>query len=749
MGLQQLYIAGSDAGLQLDKKPFLIPDKAFAKLENAYVWRDRVVKRQGLRILGRLQRNLAPFLLGNLDGSGALQSFLLNSFIPADELATASIVPGSISFSDATNTFTDLTKNGIITGTPAGSGTINYATGELNIAGGIAGHAVNGTFSYYPGLPVMGIPDREISAINDEQTIFFDTKYAYVFVGTAFQEFIAGTTWKASDSDFFWSTNYRGSTPESRLFFTTDFVNDGANPMRYTDGTTWTTFQPIIADNPPSAAQSLLYQAEILIPYYGRLLALNTWEGTTAGTFANAVNIFNRCRFSQIGNPVAADAWRSDQFGKGGFIDAPTNEAIISAIYFKNTLIVYFERSTWQLRYVGEYGLPFIWERISSDFGSESKMSVILFDQGVAAVGDKAIISSNSLTVTRIDQQIPDVVFTFRNAANGIDRVHGVRDFQRQLVFWNYSDSNLGRKFPNKVLVYNYMNQTYAIFRDNVTAFGTFQPDTNITWDSLDTFWDDDDVKWDDVDTQSLFPNIVIGNQEGYVHYYGYNSLDDPSLSISAITLASPNVLTIKNHNLESGEIIMLTGLLFINAGSPVATNLNNRIFQVTRLTDDTISLSEWNGTTYIENYAYTPAAGTYVGGGQVTIFPKMDIQTKDFNPFQQQSQQVKLAYIDFLTDVPGADTAMTVKLLLNTAQTVVGNVIVGNKNVEQNLPAPYYLQGSDYAWHRFFATTTGQYIRIELTYDDNLMNTLSTHTTSWVLNAMALYVKPAGRNVF
>lgn len=754
MGLQQLYIAGSDIGLELDKKPFMIPDKAFSKIENAYVWRDRVVKRQGLKALGRLRRVFVASSLGNSAASVWTINTLYSTLVPPiTPEATAEIEPGSVEITIGAIVFTDQGDGTLTSVTPGNSGTINYITGIIALthtAG--AGVATTVDFNYFPGLPVMGIPDREISTVNDEETIFFDTKYAYKFVGTGFQEFATGTTWTGTDSDFFWSTNYRGSTPDARLFFTTNFVNDGTSPMRYTDGTTWTTFQPIIADNPPSAQQFLLYQAQILIPYYGRLLALNTWEGTTAGTFANAVNIFNRCRFSQIGSPIAADAWRSDQFGKGGFIDAPTNEAITSAIYFKNTLIVTFERSTWQLRYVGEYGLPFIWERISSDFGCESKMSTILFDQGVAAVGDKAIVSSNSLTVQRIDQQIPDVVFGFRNAQNGIERVNGIRDFQRQLVFWNFCDSNLGRRYPNRVLVYNYINQCYSIFRDNVTAFGTFQPSNNITWDSLDTFWDDDDVFWDDVDTQSLFPSIVVGNQQGFISYYGYNSLDDPSLSVTAVTLASPIVLTIVNHNLESEEIIQLKDFNFVDgAGAPLATDLNDRLFQVTRIDEDNISLSEWNGQSYITNYSFTPVTtATYVGGGKVALFPKMDIQTKDFNPYSAKGQQVKLSYIDFLTDVPGSSTAaMTVELLLNSSPIAVGNVIVGNRNVEQSLPSPYYLPQSDYAWHRFFATTTGQYIKIRMTFDDNLMNDLSTHTTSWVLNAMSLYVRPGGKQVF
>jgi hypothetical protein len=45
-----------DAGLQNDRKPLFLPDKAFQTLDNAYAWRGRVVKRQGQEFLGRLER---------------------------------------------------------------------------------------------------------------------------------------------------------------------------------------------------------------------------------------------------------------------------------------------------------------------------------------------------------------------------------------------------------------------------------------------------------------------------------------------------------------------------------------------------------------------------------------------------------------------------------------------------------------------------------------------------------------------
>lgn len=774
--LQQLYIAGSAAGLQTDKKPFLLPEQAFVKLLNAYVYRDRVVKREALELVGRLRRILLDQALANADGTNSYVVADLLSAVratePEAEIEAESVI---LTFDPGGGNETEFTDDGLgfFTRT-AGSAyqiddatsTINYVTGAISLTFTVApgaGITVEADYNYFPALPVMGIDSREIPAINDEETIVFDTKYAYHYVGTGFQEFLPGTTWSGTDSDFFWTTNYRGILPQTRLFFTTNNVVTASNAIRYSTGSgSWIDFAPTLSltGTTPASITRYLVQARILIPYYGRLVALNVWEAPDDGggnpNYANAVNIFNRAEFSQPGNPLDSSApapavdlaWRQDLYGRGGFVDAPTNEAIVGATFFKNTLIVRFERSTWQLRYQGEYGLPFIWERISSDFGSESTFSDVLFDQGVLSIGDKAITTATSISTNRIDLQIPDAVFGFRNDDEGKERIQGIRDFQRELVYWCYCDPNMQGKFPQQTLVYNYRNNTYAIFRNSMTAYGTFQPITGVTWDSLEVDWDDDVITWDTADDQSLFPRIVSGNQQGYIHYYGYQTMDDPSLSISDIDLTtSPNTLTVKNHNLQEQETIYLTDILF---DSDPDTDLNERLYQVTVVDTDTITIMYYDGDLDPPQYVNTPAqtARTYLGKGKVTLFPVMTIQTKDFNPYAEKGSQLKISYVDFLVDA-SEDALVTVNLYVNTAVNERANLLVGNTQVETYNATPYYNTSSNYAWHRFFATSTGQFIRVEITYDDALMNTLSTHQQDFVLNAISLWVRPGSRNIF
>lgn len=670
----------------------------------------------------------------------------------------AEIEPGSFNFvidnGGANHTvITDVNLTGVLSpGVPNNlgftTGNINYITGSvtLNFAAPIPGGLTTILdYNYYPSLPVMGIHQRELAAINEEETIFFDTKYAYNYT-TGFQEWIPGTTWDGADNDFFWATNFRGVNPENRLFFTSNFNNTSGSPMRYSDGGSWTTFAPQI-----NATPNYLFQAAILIPYYGRLLALNCTEGPN---IAGAVNIFNRCRFSQIGSPVQSDAYREDIPGKGGFLDAPTNEAIIGATFNKNTLIVEFERSHWELRYVGEYGLPFIWERVSADFGSESRFSGVTFDEASLVVGSTAIIAANANGVARIDENIPDTVFNIRNAEEGTERVIGIRDYQKELVYWSYTDSNFQETttqvYPQKVLIYNYRNQSFSQFRQNTTFFGTFQSQEGISWSSTSVLWDDETVFWTDPTAQSLFPSVICGNQQGYIHYFNEQIPDDMSQTITAIDrTVTPPVITSPNHNYVTGEIIQINGMLFVDTTTnlTVTTDLNGRIFRVNYLTDNTFSISEWDGDNYANNFSYTPpsGSGTYMGGGQITLLPNMIIETKDFNPWMMELKQVKLIRIDFLLDV--TQSANVTVLCYPSSSSSSAEGFIGNFQVETYNPStsPSALQ---YLWHRYYIGMYGQFARIRLTYSDALMNDINTHSQDFVLNAMTLWMRPGGTGV-
>ncbi|MHB1059851.1 MAG: hypothetical protein ACYC0F_18415, partial [Rhodanobacter sp.] len=499
-------IADVKTGEELDKEPFLLMDDAFPNLENAYLHRRKIKKKLGKSLLGRLRRDLTSKAIGNTGASP--WSFNLFTVASISNSTAQSLVPGTVIITISTGpiVFTDNGLGVLSSVTPGNSGTINYASGAIvltHTAG--AGVATTATFSYYPCLPSMGLPQRELLGINADDSIAFDTKYAYVY-DNSIQRYketpsTLTTTWSGSDSDFFWSINAVGAIfttnnvaglqaydvnrfqnavvgPPSTIDVRTTATNSlqvgdqvifinlsgaaAANnglrgivtiiiaPNEVTiqniDGATWTNdaavttgnlivaTQNIVGDgirwydgvswrnyNPPVTATTALLGGLILVYYRNRMVVLSSIEGNSNGGTLSQNSFRQRARWSQNGSPFAIgplpslnniygvdpNAWREDIPGRGGALDAPTEEQIVSAGFLKDTLIVFFERSTWRLRYTNNEIQPFQWERVNQDYGSESTFSTVLFDVGPITVGLRGIVQSDGVNTLRIDNLIP------------------------------------------------------------------------------------------------------------------------------------------------------------------------------------------------------------------------------------------------------------------------------------------------------------------------------------------------------
>jgi hypothetical protein len=226
----QIYIGNFAKGLTTSRLPFVIDNDAFPTMYNFYSWRGRAKRKRGTIFLGQLQIQeqisatpnnwqLAQFAL--VAGAG-------NLIVQYSLGSSASIVPGSLSLVVGANTYTDTHMDGTLQGAPAGSGTINYATGAFTISGGGASD-VTGTFSYFPGNPVMGLRDYAYNSVSGQvpvralypKLVAFDTTNAYQIIQTSGGQsfynvsFYKGTNnpvvWDGEDFQQFWTTNYQGA----------------------------------------------------------------------------------------------------------------------------------------------------------------------------------------------------------------------------------------------------------------------------------------------------------------------------------------------------------------------------------------------------------------------------------------------------------------------------------------------------------------------------------------------------------
>lgn len=710
MAKDRFLIAPINTGLQTNMKPFLIPDDAFASLQNAYIYRGRVIKRFGSRVLNEtVGANVQQLYtrvginIGTTNGAGN----------------AAGTVPGLIfkvgqQFAVGDQIFTVVAQ-----GNPAAMAATGGATGTFNTTNG--NYTINGADAltdiyFYPAEPIMGIKTYEQSItnnINNEIYIIFDTQFAYKYDGTRFQRLNAETVlgdsqWSGTDSDFFWTTTYRGVTADAYVLFVSNYIP--TNAMRTFDGTTWSTYAPTI-----NLAGDTIVAARCITGFNGRLVLLNVIEevGTVKKIFVN------RIRYSIAGNPFLNDAFRAGTDNPTtNFLDAETREAIMSIGFIKDRLIVFFERSTWELVKTGNENFPFRFQRLNSELGVESTFSTVLFDQNVLGIGETGIYACNGSNVTRVDQKIPHEVFDIRNDNNGIARVQGIRDFYLELVYWIIpkviSDQSL--KFPNQVLVYNYRAGTWALNDDSFTALGNFQSQNILTWNSSTSSWQDATFTWGRASIEARFLGIMAGNQQGFLAIIDNDETDNAQLlSITKMTgVPGTLTLTIINHNLIDDDWIQLANL----QGTGTITNLNGQILQVIFVDVNTIQV------------VFPNIVGNYVGGGTVARVTPIDILTKQYNFYLKQGVNFNINAIDFHVSKTQAGV-FNVDYFTNTSETSLSDdaqasgAALGNGSVETS---PYttvpYEQTQERLWHRFYPDADGEFIQLRLYLNDaNIQN--------------------------
>jgi len=705
MPYDRFMIAPINTGLETDVKPWILPDDAFANLTNAYVFRGRVRKRFG------------SYLMGS-DPADPQMSRLRISLVPAVlTVTTPSNIAIGQQFSIGTDIFTVTSIS-----FPVALLTTSAVTAQLVAANQVTFSAIADTVYWYPALPVMGIANYETGSINDEPTYAFDTRYAYQYTSGAWER-LGTAAWTGDNSQFFWSDTWHGNTASENILFVTNF-NDPDN-VKYWDGASWTTFAPLYNST------ETIETARIVVNFKNRLLMLNTVE-----TIASVpTNFYSRCRYSQNGSPIQADAFREDIPGKGGYIDASTQEQIVTVEFIKDRLIVFFERSTWELVYTGNEVFPFTFQKINTELGCESTFSVVPFDKVTLAVGNVGIHACNGSNVERIDQKIPQAVFDIHNDNGGVYRVAGIRDYYVEMVYWTFPsvDRSTDYPFTNRVLVFNYATGSWAFNEDSITAFGYYQNQANITWATSTETWQEAISVWGSGVLQARFRQVIAGNQQGFLFVVEPNlARNAAALSITNISQSS-NTFTITsiNHNLQAGEWIALE-----NAEG--MTDFNDIIYQVYEVVD-------------ADNFTVlsTTASGTYTGGGTIARVSNINVLTKPYNFYVDQGRNAYVAKVDFLVDktsdgevtVDYFPSYSTISLLDDGSAT---GALLGSGTLETK---PYTLvpleNYQDQLWHPIYTQAEGEGIQLRIYMSDEQIADTDIAWSDFELNAMTFYTMP------
>lgn len=739
MAKGRFLIAPLDSGLQTNVRPWLLPENAFEELNNAYVFRSRIRKRPGTSLLqdgtSEVFDGLAQLTarlrisLGNVDGSG---NSTPGATVPLDGGVPITANIGS-AFSVGSELFTVYQATGDMYSTGSATGTFDTTTGEYTITGA----EPDDTIYFYPSLPVMGIVQYETLLINDEPTYAFDTRFAYQYASNGWLR-LGTAVWTGDDTKFFWGRVWRGLAANEIYLFVTNFnfgsTLDDSDFMKYWDGSIWNDFRPQFSRVDPTKT---ILQARIIMPFKNRLVLMNIVENTGASPGTN-IQYGNRIRFSQNGSPIPSmgdpiAAWNENVGGRGGYIDAPTEEQIVSAEFVRDRLIVFFERSTYELVYTGNEILPFRFQKIDNILGVESTFSVVQFDKNIIGIGDTGIHVASSTAVQRVDLQIPDIVFTISNDNNGVLRVQGVRDFYGELIYWAYPQYS--EQFPDRVLLYNYRNNTWATFDDSFTSFGYFNNQGDRVWEATYDTWQELDEPWISGVLNKGTYSVVGGNQQGYVFFIEIDQLNNAaSLQITDISL--PVTITCYNHNLRTGDYITLSNM----AGVTIEDLYGNEIpiTQVSSVIDaNTFEIDHNN-----------QLVGEYLGGGVIARVSLPSVLTKQYNFFIKDGIDFTINKIDVQVDRTGevqedgtwTGGNISVDWMINASEFSLGTQIVET----YPLVTYYPMEATQYQlWRTVYPNAEGYFVQLRYYLNDIQMRDPLSAFAAFTLHSFIYYADP------
>lgn len=874
---EQIYIGKFAGGMKTDKLPFAIDNDAFPTMYNFYSWRGRAKRKRGTIFLGQLQlqEQIASVPLPWQEASFNLVASGGNLIIQFSLGSSASITPKSITLVvSGDQTYTDLNEDGTLTGSSGGTGTINYATGAFTVSGSVTG-TVNGTFSYFPGLPVMGLLNFVSSTSSSQFPLLlaFDTKYAYQInqnLSTVFfynVSYYKATNnpiiWSGQDYQLFWSTNYSAAFWETNnkpgfhfvngtytsgsgttditfnfksntVNFTTLVIGDqlwfnewsggstinglvgtvsgvsgaasgnyvvtfansvtvsgsgiaqlltnsipGQDGIRWYDGdmtngtglpvnknTGWVNFAPpltatsVSIDNTPSALYYLI-GALAIVAFKDRLLFFSPTIGTSGGT---SITLQDTVIWSWNGTPYYTSpvpsgetfnvsAYYVDQTGKGGYLAAGISQPIITVANNEDVLLVGFGgnigRQT-RFAYTGNDLYPFLFFNINSELGSSSTFSAVTLDRGAVTIGSHGIILTTQESSQRVDLDIPDSIFQIQNLNNGVLRVNSVRDFYKEWMYFSYPLNSSLWKFPTQTLLYNYRDNTWAVFYENFTAHGTYRKQMHYTWATLPfKTWSQWREPWNAGSTSAFFPSIIGGNPQGYVMIIGQGTGEAISGTIDTIADSSGfTQITSINHCVRINDYLLIQGALG-------TTSINMKIGRV-RSTSD--------ANTFVIDIPFP--SGTYLGLGKYVRLSQPLLQTKQFPVYWEQGRQVRLSAQKYLMDYT-ANSQITVNIYLSqdpddawNSGTIVPTLSpnpdnssliysqvmftcpestnIGLTPANTNLQMPT-AQGQYQIWHRFNTSLIGNTFQIGITLGDTQMRNLDYATNEITLHGMHL----------
>jgi hypothetical protein len=406
-------------------------------------------------------------------------------------LGWQNIAPYSVEITDGTSTINDDGVGGFNTsGNFAAGSTIDYSTGAIGVV--------------FTAAPATGV----------EITITLS---------------LAGDYFSGTNTNFFNSVNWKATTSATAYLYLTNNVDritlfDGTNLSR-------PPFSTTLAGN-TSFTNDIETCLDINV-YTNRLLLVR--PVIVGNAFPDGQSI----RWSALFNPFN---FAADFAGNGGELSAPTSDWIQSDKFLRGTLVVNFTESTWTFRYTGSDFNPFRFDRLNSSKSCRAPYASVEYDERVTFAGNKGLMACDGVNVQRYDISIVD---QFLEINQDYFSSCFAQKFDTLNQTWMLYPSQ-SSEINNRALVYNFLENTWAIYDLPMSCLGLYKASTDAVWDDFapggryydsttGSTWETSDFPWDAYANQSLSPILLGGDQNGVIYTMDSGVTDNTNVITSEI----------------------------------------------------------------------------------------------------------------------------------------------------------------------------------------------------------------------
>jgi len=566
-------------------------------------------------------------------------------------------------------------------------------------------------------------------------------------------------------------TNRSDKTKDCLRFYDGDPTDGNPTSPSLNGSNGWVNFSPplsqsifSIADLP--AKKYYLVGARLIVPYKDRLLFLGPVIQSSDGS---PIYLQDTVIYSQNGTPyytasytdnpvltsdnptsplnlflsilvptnqtATSPAYFEDSTGFGGFISAGIDKPINSVGANEDALICGFNTVQAKLLYTGSDIVPFTFYIINSELGTSSAFSAIVMDEGVISRGNRGFIMATQNQVSRIDLSIPDQVFQINLTNNGTERICSQRDYINEWIYFTYASNQQSWTFPNQTLQFNYRDNSWAIFNEAYTTYGSFRKQTGFIWSTVGLVfnsWRQWTESWDSGSSTLEQPLVIAGNHQGFIMVRDDGTGEGNSIYIRNI---STGTVTSPSHTLNEGDFIIISGVL-----GTVGPSVNDLIFSVSApVTTDTFTLNP-----------VLTSIGTYLGGGLIKRMYVPFVQTKQFPVSWGMGRKTRLGVQQYLletTEISQIQLLIFLSQNNNSAYNLGGIVPSSSVNnsliystvlytcpestnlgltpANINLQTPTAIQQQQ-IWHRINTSLIGDTVQLGFTLSDDQMRSFS-----------------------